>query len=87
MSALGKLSTGPADRLPLKSRDAMPCFRETVNDQGAGRVWFVMLADGFLLDCGHGLYCEQRARTLASIINAAGTERLSQDGLKESRHD
>lgn len=82
---MGDIRSLPGDRPPFPSRAAYPCFREIVNDQGHGHAWFVLMPDGFLLDCG----CrdgEARARAVAKIINEAGFEKVDREALRNP-HD
>lgn len=79
--SIGDLKSNPEDRVPFPSRAAFACHREIVNDQGHGYVWFVMLPDGHLLDCG-SRWGEQRAKILARLINDAGFENLDVEALK-----
>lgn len=65
----------------LSSPRALVCHRQHRADCGVGTVWFVLLADGYLIDCGATGLSEARANTLAAIINAADPERLSRDAL------
>ena len=65
----------------LNSDKALVCKREINCDQGGATVHMVLLSDGFLLDCGAGLYAERRAKILASMINEAGSVRLSRKEL------
>lgn len=66
----------------LNSDKALICRREINCDQGGATVFMVLLSDGFLLDCGSGGYAERRANKLAAIINEAGPERLSVQGMR-----
>jgi len=72
----------------IHSGRALVCHKDHRCDAGVGTVWSVLLADGFLIDCGHGAYAEARANVLAGIINAGGEEqwkRLDRDALSEWR--
>jgi hypothetical protein len=66
----------------LNSDKALVCHSQHRCGDGVGTVWFVMLADGFLLDCNSERYSEARANTLAEIINAAGPEKLSREAMR-----
>lgn len=65
----------------LRSHKALVCTKEHRADCGVGTVWFVLLSDGYLIDCG--TQGEARANILASIINSAGPEQLSHDAIKQ----
>lgn len=82
--SVGDLSTKPEDRVPFPSRAAFACYRQVVNEQGGGEVWFVMLPDGYLIDCGHKLG-EARARILAKLVNDAGFEVIDREALEAFR--
>lgn len=72
----------------LNSGEALVCQKEHRADCGVGVVWYVLLSDGYLMDCGSQVYSEARARTLADIINAGGAEqwqRLGKDALRDWR--
>lgn len=69
----------------LNSPRALVCHKQHRADCGVGTVWFVLLADGYLIDCGAEAYSEARANTLAAIINASGPDALGKDALREWR--
>lgn len=72
-------STSFAD---LSSPKALVCRKEINGEQGGATVFHVLLADGFLLDCGSGAHSEARANILAITINRGGPELFSREGLK-----
>lgn len=53
----------------IASDKALVCRTEKVTDAGAGTIWYVLLADGYLLDCGSGPGGQKRAEELAETIN------------------
>lgn len=55
----------------LRSDKAIVGQRQHRTDSGVGTIQYVILADGFMIDCGHDYRSEQRAAALATIINAA----------------
>lgn len=60
------------DRLALlKSDKAIAATRQIAGDYGGATVHCVVLADGFILECGCDGYSSERAATLAETINAA----------------
>lgn len=72
----------------LHSGRALVCHKDHRCDAGVGTVWSVLLADGFLIDCGHGAYAEARANVLAGMINAGGEDQwqqLDRDALSQWR--
>jgi hypothetical protein len=69
----------------LRSPRALVCHKQHRADCGVGTVWFVLLADGYLIDCGAEAYSEARANTLASIINTAEPASLGKDALRDWR--
>lgn len=54
----------------LTSDRALVCHRDKVTSAGAGTVWSVMMADGYLLDCGIGPKGHDRAEAVAAKLNA-----------------
>jgi len=68
------------DFAELNSHKALVCKKEHRADCGVGTVWFVLLSDGYLIDCG--TQGQARAHVLAGIINRSGPEQLSQEALK-----
>lgn len=66
----------------LRSDKALVCKREINGESGGATVWLVLLSDGFLIECGASFLSEQRARTLAEIINAGGPDKLSEKALQ-----
>jgi hypothetical protein len=72
----------------IRSDRALVATQEHRSSAGAGTVSYVVLADGFLLDCGHGFNSENRAIALATIINAAPHEmRLKLDLWNKAQHE
>ena len=65
----------------LNSDKALVCRREINSEAGGATVFCVVLADGFILECGAGGYSEWRAKALAAVINEAGPERFSKEGM------
>lgn len=61
----------------LKGPKALVCHREINSDAGGAVVFSVLLADGFLLDCGSSGYAQMRAQELADVINASNPERFN----------
>lgn len=53
----------------LKSSEAIVCHQQHRADCGVGTVWMVLLADGYLIDCGAERHSEARANILAEAIN------------------
>jgi hypothetical protein len=78
---MGDLKSRPEDRPCFPSRKAFPCYREISGEQGGAVVWFVMLPDGYLLDCGWKLG-EARAAILSKLINDAGLEKIDREALE-----
>ena len=60
---------------------AIVCRREVNGEQGGATVHMVMLADGFLIDCGSSGLAANRAKTIAAMLNEAGPGRLDQEAL------
>ena len=64
----------------IQSHKALVCQREHRADCGVGTVWYVLLSDGYLIDCGS--QGRARAHILADIINKGGPEQLSRESLE-----
>jgi hypothetical protein len=74
------------DRLALlKSDKAIAATRTIAGDYGGATVHCVVLADGFILECGCDGYSPERAALLAETINAA--DPASFNFGKAKRHD
>lgn len=61
----------------LNSPKALVCHSE----RGGDIVWKVLLADGYLIDCGTGGLSERRANLLAEVINQAGPAQFGRQAL------
>lgn len=68
------------DFTTLRSGKAIVCHKDHRCDQGVGTVWYVLLSDGYLLECGHEPVSEARANILAEIINAGGEDQWQRVG-------
>lgn len=55
----------------LRSDRAIIGSRQHRTSEGVGEITYVILADGYMLDCGHDFHSQARAVALATIINAA----------------
>lgn len=62
-------SSGPDMEL-LRSPAAIVAHRQINGDYGGATVHCVVLADGFIIECGSDGYSEQRANRLAEAVNA-----------------
>ncbi len=69
----------------IASPKALVCHQQHRADSGVGTVWFVVLADGYLIDCGAERHSEARANTLADIINTHGPDVLGKQRLSAWR--
>lgn len=67
----------------LRSPRALVAYRQHRADCGVGDIACVVLADGFILDCGHDGLSKYRAEELARVINAADPEAFSKHSLTE----
>jgi hypothetical protein len=65
----------------LRSPKALVCHQQHRADCGVGTVYFVVLADGYLIDCGAESLSKARAHTLAEMINASDPDRLSKQRM------
>lgn len=65
---------GDADLALLRSPHAIFARRQIHGEYGGAIVMCVVLADGFIVDCGSDGYAEERAKALAAAVNATGPE-------------
>ncbi|EKF40876.1 hypothetical protein NA8A_18332 [Nitratireductor indicus C115] len=73
-----------SDFATLNSPTAIVCHRQVHGEMGGATVWCVVLADGFIIDCGSDGYAQGRAALLAEAVNQFGPEKFKQDGLREA---
>jgi len=73
------------DMAALRSDRALTCRNQHRTGEGVGDVWFVLLADGYLIDCGAETFSEARAELLAALINEAGPHRVNSESLRTWR--
>lgn len=66
----------------VMSAKALVAHRQIHSECGGATVFCVVLADGFIVDCGSDGYSQKRAMILAEAINAFGPEKLN---VKNSR--
>lgn len=60
----------------LRSPKAIVAHRQVHSDCGGATIYCVILADGFIVECGSDGYAENRAQFLAEAVNANGPERF-----------
>ena len=68
----------------LASPKALVCQQQHRADCGVGTAWFVVLADGYLIDCGAERHSEARANIIADLVNT-DPEKLTKEALKQWR--
>lgn len=61
----------------LRSNKAIVAHRQINCDMGGATVQCVILADGFIVECGSDGYASERATILADAINSFGAERFA----------
>jgi hypothetical protein len=64
------------DFATLSGHKAIVGRREINGECGGATVFCVVLADGFILECGSSGYAEPRAKAIADAINATGPEKF-----------
>lgn len=64
------------DMATLRSPQALVCHRQIHSDAGGATVFCVVLADGFIVECGSDYYAQKRAAKLAAAINSYGPDRF-----------
>ncbi|API52836.1 hypothetical protein BMW22_15530 [Rhizobium leguminosarum] len=60
----------------LRSPLALVAHRQIHSDAGGATVFCVVLADGFIVECGSDGYSEKRASLLAEAVNGSGPEKF-----------
>lgn len=58
----------------LRSDKAIVGHRQINSDMGGATVQCVILADGFILECGSDGYAQRRAELIAAAVNSFGAE-------------
>lgn len=66
----------PTDFEELRSPRAIIGLRQINGECGGATVHCVVLADGFIIECGSDGYAERRARLLAEAVNASKPEQF-----------
>lgn len=61
----------------LRSDKAIVGHRQINCEQGGATVQCVILADGFIVECGADYYAQERACLVAKAINAFGAEQFA----------
>lgn len=61
----------------LRSDKAIVGHRQINGDMGGAIVQCVILADGFIVECGSDGYAQERAERLAKAVNAFGAEQFA----------
>lgn len=60
----------------IRSPQAIVAHRQIHADCGGATVLCVVLADGFIVECGSDGYSQKRAALLAEAVNTFGPERF-----------
>lgn len=60
----------------LKSPTAIVARRQVHSDCGGATIHCVVLADGFIVECGSDGYADRRAILLAQAVNSTGPEKF-----------
>ena len=63
-----------ADMDTLRGHKAITGRRQVHSDCGGATIYCVVLADGFIIECGSDGYAEKRASLLAEAVNARSPE-------------
>ncbi len=61
----------------LRSPRAMVCHREISGEMGGATIHCVVLADGFIVECGSSGVSDLRAKRLAEAVNSYGPEKFT----------
>lgn len=81
-SSARKLKSGgqrmtDSDLEDMRSDKAIVARRQVHSDVGGATIFCVVLADGFIVECGSDGYAERRAKLLASAVNETGAHRFT----------
>lgn len=68
---------GEIDFKTLSGPKALVCHRQINGEAGGAIVFCVVLADGFIVECGSDGYAQRRATLLADVINDGEPERFN----------
>lgn len=68
----------------LAGPKAIVAHRQIHGEMGGATVHCVILADGFILECGSDGYAQGRAHLVAKAITALGPELFKQTGLRNA---
>lgn len=60
----------------IRSPSALVGRREIAGEAGGATIMCVVLADGFIVECGSSYYAEERARLLVEAVNTFGPEKF-----------
>lgn len=71
-----------SDFATLNSPTAIVCHRQVHGEMGGATVWCIILADGFILDCGSDGYAQGRASLIAEAVNQFGPDQFNRAGLQ-----
>lgn len=66
----------------IRSPTAIACHRQVHGEMGGATVHCVVLADGFIVDCGSDVYALGRARFLAMAVNEFGPNLFTKEGIE-----
>ena len=66
----------------LRSDQAIVCHKEHRTVDGVDNIVYVLLADGWLLDCGTGRVGTARAEKLAGVINGNSPGQFSRASIE-----
>lgn len=61
----------------LRSDQAIPCHRQVHGEAGGATIHCVVLADGFIVDCGSDYYAQTRAKLVTDAINSADPSKFA----------
>lgn len=70
----------------IKGPTALVAHRQIHSDCGGATVFCVVLADGFIVECGSDGYSQKRATLLAEAVNANGPEKFDMRTPSKPKH-
>lgn len=66
----------------LKSSKAIVTYRQVHGEMGGATIWCIVLADGFIVDCGSDGLALGRATLLAEAVNKFGPDQFKEVGMR-----
>lgn len=66
----------------MKGSKAIVTYRQVHGEMGGATIWCIVLADGFIVDCGSDGLALGRATLLAEAVNKYGPVQFKEAGMR-----